>query len=614
MPPCSPKDTKGGLTPDMNITKNQNHSPMALWQAWKRIFVFVRPYALRLVLGVVFTALSTGVWLLIPLGLRSLLDSVFVQGDRQQLDLIALGMLALFVLQVLLHMGSHYYTLWVGVRVVTDLRKKVYAHLHGLGLRFYTDYKLGDLLSRLTNDVGAIRNAATRVVSQVFLTAISTVGSVAAMVVLNWRLSLVVFAVAPVAAVGAFYFGRRIRKLSRTVQDQLAETTAIAEETLSIVRVVKAFVREVFEVHRYAEAAEDLFQTRRYLIVMEAIFFACIAFLFLLALVVIFWYGGTEVLANRLSAGDLVAFIFYALNISRSVMGLTRIYGSLNSAVGASERIFELLDTPPEIADSARAHPLRDVRGAVAFEDVWFAYEPDRPVLKGISFETPPGQTIALVGTSGAGKTTLMNLIPRFYDATSGCVRVDGMDVRAVQTRSLREHIALVSQNVDLFGISVGENIRYGRLDATDGEVEQAARDANAHDFIAELPHGYSALVGEKGVKLSGGQRQRIAIARALLKDAPILLLDEATSSLDSASEAQVQQALERLMAGRTTFIIAHRLSTVQHADRILVLDKGEVVQCGNHWDLFAREGLYRELCDLQFRNMEIESVARAAG
>ena len=354
----------------------------------------MRPYALRLVLGVVFTALSTGVWLLIPLGLRSLLDSVFVQGDRQQLDLIALGMLALFVLQVLLHMGSHYYTLWVGVRVMTDLRKKVYAHLHGLGLRFYTDYKLGDLLSRLTNDVGAIRNAATRVVSQVFLTAISTVGSVAAMVVLNWRLSLVVFAVAPVAAVGAFYFGRRIRKLSRTVQDQLAETTAIAEETLSIVRVVKAFVREVFEVHRYAEAAEDLFQTRRHLIVMEAIFFACIAFLFLLALVVIFWYGGTEVLANRLSAGDLVAFIFYALNISRSVMGLTRIYGSLNSAVGASERIFELLDTPPEIADSARAHPLRDVRGAVAFENVWFAFSLTDLCSRGFRLKPRPGRPL----------------------------------------------------------------------------------------------------------------------------------------------------------------------------------------------------------------------------
>ncbi len=587
--------------------KNKTYPPVALWRAWKRIFVFTQPYALRLILGLVFTALATGVWLLIPLGLRSLLDSVFEQGNRHQLDVLALGMLVLFVFQSLLHMGSHYWISWVGERVVTDLRKRIYAHLHVLGLRFYADHRLGDLMSRLTNDVGAIRNAATGVVSQVLMTAISTVGSVAAMVVLNWRLSLVVFAAAPVAAVGTRYFGQRIRSLSRMVQDRLGDTTAIAEEALSAIRVVKAFAREGFEVNRFDEAAEDLFRTSRYRVVMEAIFSASIAFLFLLALVVIFWYGGTEVLAGRLSAGDLVAFIFYAMNISRSVMGMARLYASLNAAVGASEHIFELLETSPEIADGRRARALTDVRGAVAFENVWFAYQPDRPVLKGISFETLPGRTIALVGASGAGKTTLMNLIPRFYDAMAGIVRVDGLNVRDVQIVSLRQQIALVSQDVDLFGTSVGENIRYGRLDATDDAVEQAARDANAHDFIAELPGGYGALVGEKGVKLSGGQRQRIAIARALLKDARILLLDEATSSLDSASEAQVQQALERLMAGRTTFIIAHRLSTVQHADRILVLDRGEVAQCGSHWDLFAEDGLYRELCDLQFRNLEEE-------
>lgn len=589
----------------MDKKENQTYSPVALWLAWKRIFAFARPYLFRLVLGLVFTAFSTGVWLLIPLGLRSLLDSVFEQGDRHQLDLLALGMLVLFALQALLHVGSHYWISWVGERVVTDLRKKVYAHLHLLGLRFYADHRLGELMSRLTNDVGAIRNAATGAVSQILMTGIMTVGSVGAMVVLNWRLSLVVFAAVPVAAVGARYFGQRIRELSRTVQDRLGDTTAIAEEALSAVRVVKAFAREVFEVNRFGEANEDLFRTSRYRVIMEAVFSACIAFLFMLALVVIFWYGGTEVLAGRLSAGDLVAFIFYAMNIARSVMGISRLYASLNSAVGASEHIFELLETRPEIADGEGAFPLADVRGAVAFEDVWFGYQPDRPVIKGISFEILPGQTIALVGASGAGKTTLMNLIPRFYDATSGVVRVDGVDVRDVQIVSLREQIALVSQDVDLFGTSIGENIRYGRLDATDDEVEQAARDANAHDFIVELPDGYGALVGEKGVKLSGGQRQRVAIARALLRDARILLLDEATSSLDSASEAQVQQALERLMAGRTTFIIAHRLSTVQHADCILVLDQGEIAQRGTHEALFARGGLYRELCDLQFRNME---------
>ena len=584
--------------------KKQVYPPLALWQAWKRIVAFTRPYLLRLVLGLLFTALSTGVWLTIPLGLRSLLDSVFEQGNRDMLDFLALALLGLFVLQSLFHMGSHYWTSWVGERVVTDLRKRVYEHFHRLGLRFYADHRLGELMSRLTNDIGAIRDAATEAIAQVLMTGISTIGSVVAMVVLNWRLSLVVFAAAPIAAVGTRYFGQRIRDLSRLVQDRLADTTAVAEEALSAIRVVKAFAREVFEVRRYNEAVEDLFQTARHRAVLSALFSACIAFLFMVALVVIFWYGGTEVLAGRLSAGDLVAFIFYAMNISRSVMGLSRLYTSLNSAVGASEHIFGLLETEPEIADVDGALPLEAVRGAVLFDRVSFAYSENVPVLQGVSFDVEPGQTIALVGPSGAGKTTLLNLIPRFYDPTRGRILVDNKDVSQVQVRSLREQIALVSQDVHLFGTSIFENIQYGRLDAVEPEVHQAARDANAHEFIVGFPDGYDSRVGERGVKLSGGQRQRIAIARAILRNARILLLDEATSSLDSASEAMVQQALEWLMQGRTTFIIAHRLSTVQHADQILVLDEGRIVQTGRHHELLENGGLYKKFCDLQFRNM----------
>jgi subfamily B ATP-binding cassette protein MsbA len=584
--------------------KNQVYPPLDLWQAWKRIFAFTRPYLFPLVLGLLFTALSTAIWLTIPLGLRSLLDSVFEQGDRDMLDFLALALLGLFLLQSLFHMGSHYWTSWVGERVVTDLRKRVYEHFHRLGLRFYADRRLGELMSRLTNDIGAIREAATEAIGQVLMTCISTIGSVVAMVVLNWRLSLVVFAAAPIAAVGTRYFGQRIRDLSRLVQDRLADTTAVAEEALSAIRVVKAFAREVFEVDRYNKAVEDLFQLARYRAIVTALFSASIAFLFMVALVAIFWYGGTEVLAGRLSAGDLVAFIFYAMNISRSVMGISRLYTSLNSAVGASEHIFELLETDPEIANVDGALPLEAVRGAVLFDQVSFAYSENVPILQDVSFEIEPGQTIALVGPSGAGKTTLLNLISRFYDPTSGHILVDNKDVSQVQVRSLREQIALVSQDVHLFGTSIFENIQYGRLDAAANEIHQAARDANAHEFIVGFPDGYDSLVGERGVKLSGGQRQRIAIARAILRDARILLLDEATSSLDSASEALVQQALERLMQGRTTFIIAHRLSTVQHADQILVLDDGRIVQTGRHQELLKIGGLYKKLCDLQFRNM----------
>jgi subfamily B ATP-binding cassette protein MsbA len=316
----------------------------------------------------------------------------------------------------------------------------------------------------------------------------------------------------------------------------------------------------------------------------------------------IFWYGGLEVLAGRLTEGDLVAFIFYAFNIARSVGGMSQLYSTFNSAAGASERLFELLDTEPDLADAPTAAPLPPVDGHVVFEDVTFAYEEGRPVLHDISLDVAAGTTVALVGPSGAGKSTLVGLIPRFYDPQQGRITVDGHDLRTVTRASLREQIAAVAQEVHLFNTSIRENIRYGRLDADDAAVEAAARAANAHDFIVDLPDGYDAAVGERGVKLSGGQRQRVAIARALLRDARLLLLDEATSSLDSASEALVQEALERLMEGRTTFIIAHRLSTVQTADRIVVLDEGRVVQTGTHEALVQQDGLYRDLAAYQFR------------
>jgi subfamily B ATP-binding cassette protein MsbA len=400
-----------------------------------------------------------------------------------------------------------------------------------------------------------------------------------------------------------------IRRLSRAIQDRLADTTAVAEEALASVRVVKAFARSAHEVERYNTSVEDLFETARRKVIASAAFSSVVGLLFFSALVAIFWYGGMEVLAGRLTAGDLVAFIFYAFNIARSVGGLSRLYATFNSAVGASERLFELLDTPSDIQDAPDAYPLPPVAGRVQFDDVWFAYEDDadgRPdwVLRDIHLDAAPGMTIALVGPSGAGKSTLMSLLPRFYDPTRGRILIDGHDLRAVQQETLRAQLAAVSQEVRLFNTSIGENIRYGRLDASDEDVEAAARAANAHDFIVGLTNGYETEVGERGVKLSGGQRQRVAIARALLRDARLLLLDEATSSLDSASEALVQEALERLMEGRTTFIIAHRLSTVQHADRILVLDEGRIVQTGTHADLVRRDGLYRDLAALQFNTV----------
>jgi len=374
---------------------------------------------------------------------------------------------------------------------------------------------------------------------------------------------------------------------------------------------VKSFARSGYEVERYNDAVEELFEESRVRVLVSATFSSLVGLLFFSALTAIFWYGGTEVLAGRLTTGDLVAFIFYAFNIARSVGGMSRLYSTFNSAAGATERLFGLLDTDPEIQDAPDAKPLTDLRGDIAFDQVTFAYEQE-PVLKDLTLEVEAGETVAFVGPSGAGKSTAISLIPRFYDPQEGRVLIDGHDLRTVTIQSIRSQVAAVSQDVQLFNTTIAENIRYGRLEATDDEVERAARAANAHDFIAALQNGYDAEVGERGVKLSGGQRQRIAIARALLRDAKILLLDEATSSLDSASEALVQEALERLMEGRTTLIIAHRLSTVQDADRILVFDDGRIVQRGTHDELFARDGLYRDLAALQFRNGDREEAVES--
>ena len=552
---------------------------------------------------------SSLVWLVVPLGLKNLLDAVFEEGSGGLLDRMAAGLLGLFLLQSALGFAGGYLLEWTGERVVTDLRQRLYGHLLGLDLGFFSRSRTGDLTSRLTNDVGSVRAAVTSALVEVVIQTVSLVGSVALMVTLNARLSLAVFAVVPAVALLARAAGARVRKLSRGVQDALAAATAVAEEALVGVRVVKGFGREPYEAGRYRDATERVFTTARHSVLLTNAFWTVVGLMFFASLVGIFWFGGREVLAGRLTAGALVAFIFYAFTIARTVGGLSRLYTTFSSAAGASGRLFELLDTAPAVADAPDARPLPEpVRGAVAFEGVTFGYEPDRPVLDGVTLRAAPGETVALVGPSGAGKTTLLALLPRFYDVDAGAVTLDGHDVRALRQADLRGALATVSQDVQLFATTIRENVRYGRLGATDAEVEHAARLANADGFIRALPSGYDAEVGERGVRLSGGERQRIAIARALLRDAPVLLLDEATSALDAASERLVQDALDRLMAGadgrkRTTFVVAHRLATVVRADRIVVLDGGRVVEEGTHADLVARGGLYAELAALQFHD-----------
>jgi len=574
-----------------------------------KILAYVKPYKTKLVIALIASILATLVWLAVPLGLRELLDAVFDDSDKVLLNRVTLVLIGLFISQALLGFWGSYSLDWIGEKIVADLRKNLYEHLNRLSLKFYSNQRLGEITSRLTNDVAAIRDAVTGTLSEGLTQSINLVGSVILMVYLNWRLSLIIFITVPVITLAVRYFGQLIRKLSREVQDRLADTTAIAEEALGAIESVKSFAREPYEIDRYNNEVDTLFDTSRKKVLFSNLFWSSVGVVFMSTMIVIFWYGGTEVLAGRLSAGDLVAFIFFAFNIGRSMGGMSRVYTVFSSAVGASERIFGLLEERPGVEDHPDAVEISEVDGAVSFEDVSFHYEEGQQVLRDINFSCSPGDIVALVGPSGAGKTTLLKLIPRFYDVQKGKIRFDGVDISKVTQQSLRNHIAVVPQDIQLFGSTIRENIRYGRLDATDREVEDAAKFAQAHDFIMEHPDGYEAMVGERGIKLSGGQRQRVAIARAILKNPNILLLDEATSSLDSESEAAVQLALNHLMKSCTTFVIAHRLSTIQNATTILVMDEGRISEQGTHQELLDQNGLYRRLYDIQFHKETITSL-----
>jgi subfamily B ATP-binding cassette protein MsbA len=575
---------------------------------FRRLMSFVLPYRWRLVVILVLVVLGSLLGLAGPYAFQFLIDAVIEQNNQQLLNQITLIMIAIFALQSVIYFFRTYLLAFLGERVMTDMRIQLFDHLQSLSLSFYNSHRTGELVSRLTNDVTTVRTLVTTDITTAVSQGLTFIGALAIILYTNWRLTLFMFALIPVVLLAAIWFGRKLRPISTAVQDQLASTTTVMEEVLGGIRVVQSFTRETYESDRFSSNIEKAFKLAMRRARLSSLFGPIISFLGFAAVVSIFWFGGREVLAGRLTSGQLFMFLVLTLTIAGSIGSFSGLWTSLQESLGATNRLFELLDTSSTLVQFPGALVLPPLQGRITFEGVSFAYQDasDDLILCDINLEVQPGEILALVGPSGAGKTTLANLIPRFFDPTSGRILIDGHDLRQVDLVSLRQQIGIVPQDTLLFGGTVRENILYGKLEATQEQIEMAARAANAHDFILELPQGYETVVGERGARLSGGQKQRIAIARAILKDPRILLLDEATSSLDSESEGLVHQALERLMQNRTSIVIAHRLSTIQNANRIAVLQDGELVELGTHTELLARNGVYANLYRMQFKQPEV--------
>lgn len=576
---------------------------------WRRMVGFLRPYISRLIFALVATVISAILSLVFPIVIQEVVDSVLTKGDIELLDQVTLLLLGVFFFRSVTSLLQTYYLNWIGERIVTDVREQLFNHLQHLSIRFYTQIRTGELISRLSNDVTVMRSVLTGNLNTLIQQSLITVGAIIIMLNLNWRLSLFIIGLIPALTLFGFTFGYYLRRISSEVQEELAGATVVAEEVFQGIREVKSFAREPYEIDRYNNTITRTFNVAVRLLRVRSVFGAVISFFGFGSLAVILWFGGREVIADRLSAGELIAFLVYGLTVAGSFSSLVGLYSQFQEAIGATRRVFQIMDMSPDVQDTPNAISLTQVEGHINFNQVSFNYEDGVEVLHDINLDIASGEIIALVGPSGAGKSTTFNLIPRFYDPTSGTITIDGQELREVTQASLRQQIGIVPQETMLFGGTIRDNILYGRLDATESDLIDAAKAANAHEFIMETSNGYDTIVGERGVRLSGGQRQRIAIARAILKDPRILLLDEATSSLDNESEQLVQEALGRLMQNRTTVIIAHRLSTISVADRIAVLERGRITELGTHDELMALNGLYTKLYEMQFRNGGLEIV-----